>query len=532
MIDSEELFLSIMNHKNFNTEMGFYCKAKMGSFMMAWLQRALIMVGSILVSILSYFVFTFLDLLDPLLCVVYKFIDYAFESEWKPCYCYSSAQEQADSSSSGSSGRILVNSAEGKTKIAVSHCLTKVQMEGISDTLYARMPVFREIVMSTTFYLRKLRIPKTIMYEATEAAAIRFKQSARLRTTTTLKSTFHVNSTIVEGLHGHKGQQADVSPRWSDCDCTTCASWHSSCKETLYVKIQGNGSDMDVQNDSHPNTRSDVIFIHGFISSSTFWTETIFPYFSDPAESSYRFFAVDLLGFGRSPKPTDSMYTLSEHVDMIVRSVVQPYQLRSFHIVAHSLGCIIALALAARFTGSIKSLTLLSPPYFPVPNGEQGSQFVLRQLAPRRVWPPIAFGASIASWYEHVSRTVCLVICKHHRLWDFIVKQITRNRIRTFLIDGFMCHTHHAAWHTLHNVICGTAGKMDTYLEIVRKLDCKITIFHGIDDELLPHQCSLALKSRIPRAQVKIIEKTDHITIVVGRQKAFARELEEIWKEQ
>lgn len=501
---------------------------KIGRFvMMAWLQRALIMGGSILVSIVSYIVFTFLDLLDLLLCVVYKLIDYVFESEWKPCYCHSSnLQDQPDGGgSSRRSGRILVNSAEGKTKIAVSHCLTNVQMEDVSDTLYARMPVFRELVTSTVFYFRKLRISKTIMYEATEAAAIRWKQSMRLRTTT-LKSTFHVNSTIVEGLHSHKAQQtADVSPRWSDCDCTTCASWHSSCKETLYVKIQGNGPDMD------PNTCSDVIFIHGFISSSIFWTETVFPNFSDSAKSSYRFFAVDLLGFGKSPKPTDSLYTLGDHVDMIVRSVLQPYQVKSFHIVAHSLGCIIALALAARFPGSIKSLTLLAPPYFPVPNGEQGSQFVLRQIAPRKVWPLIVFGASIASWYEHVSRTVCLVICRHHRLWDFIVKQITRNRIRTFLIDGFMCHTHHAAWHTLHNVICGTAGKMDAYLEIVRKLDCKVTVFHGIDDELLPAHCSLALKSRIPRAQVKIVEKTDHITIVVGRQRVFARELEEIWKE-
>lgn len=508
----------------------YISKVKMGRFMMAWLQRALIMAGSILVSIVSYIVFTFLDLLDPLLCVVYKLIDYVFESEWKPCYCYSSSvQDQADGSSR--SGRILVNSAEGKTKIAVSHCLTDVQMEDISDTLYARMPVFRELVTSTAFYFRKLWISKRIMDEATEAAAIRWKQSVRLRTTT-LKSTFHVNSTMVEGLHSHKAQQTDVSPRWSDCDCATCASWHSSCKETLYVKIQGNGPDMDVQNDSHPNTHSDVIFIHGFISSSTFWTETVFPNFSDSAKSSYRFFAVDLLGFGKSPKPTDSLYTLGEHVDMIVRSVLQPYQVKSFHIVAHSLGCIIALALAARFPGSIKSLTLLAPPYFPVPTGEQGSQFVLRQLAPRKVWPLIAFGASIASWYEHVSRTVCLVICRHHRLWDFIAKQITRNRIRTFLIDGFMCHTHHAAWHTLHNVICGTAGKMDAYLEIVTKLDCKVTIFHGIDDELLPAHCSLALKSRIPRAQVKIVEKTDHITIVVGRQRVFARELEEIWKEK
>ena len=86
--------------------------------------------------------------------------------------------------------------------------------------------------------------------------------------------------------------------------------------------------------------QEDVLFIHGFISSSAFWTETLFPNFSSVAKSSYRLFAIDLLGFGRSPKPTDSLYTLREHLDMIERSVIEPHQVKSFHIVAHSLGCI------------------------------------------------------------------------------------------------------------------------------------------------------------------------------------------------
>ena len=38
----------------------------------------------------------------------------------------------------------------------------------------------------------------------------------------------------------------------------------------------------------------DVVFIHGFISSSLFWSETVFPNLS---KSCYRLFAVDLLGF-------------------------------------------------------------------------------------------------------------------------------------------------------------------------------------------------------------------------------------------
>lgn len=103
------------------------------------------------------------------------------------------------------------------------------------------------------------------------------------------------------------------------------------------------------------------MFIHGFISSSEFWTETVFPELSAAAKARYRLLAVDLLGFGRSPKPSDSLYTLKEHVEMIETSVLEAYKVKSFHIVAHSLGCILALALAVKYPASVKSLTLLAP---------------------------------------------------------------------------------------------------------------------------------------------------------------------------
>ncbi|KAL0296413.1 UNVERIFIED_CONTAM: putative lysophospholipase BODYGUARD 3 [Sesamum radiatum] len=264
--------------------------------------------------------------------------------------------------------------------------------------------------------------------------------------------------------------------------------------------------------------------------TSCSYTDSYRPRLSGPRHSTQTS-PMDLLGFGRSPKPTDSLYTLREHVDMIERSVLEAYKVKSFHIVAHSLGCILALALAVKHPGSVKSLTLLAPPYFPTPKGEKATQYMMRRVAPRRVWPVIAFGASIACWYEHISRTICLVICKNHRLWEFLAKLLTRNRMRTYLMEGFFLHTHNAAWHTLHNIICGTAGKIEGYLEELKtRLKCDITIFHGRDDELIPVECSYNMQSRIPRAHVKVFEKKDHITIVVGRQKAFARELEGIWK--
>ncbi|KAG0473088.1 hypothetical protein HPP92_014945 [Vanilla planifolia] len=93
----------------------------------------------------------------------------------------------------------------------------------------------------------------------------------------------------------------------------------------------------------------------------------------------------------------------------------------------------------------------------------------MRYLAPRKVWPPMAFAASMACWYEHVSRTICLIICRQHRLWNFLIRVITFN--------------------------------------------------------------SYALQSKLPRARLNVVEGKDHITVVTGQQKTFVAELEKIWKE-
>ncbi|CAL5376096.1 unnamed protein product [Camellia sinensis] len=353
-------------------------------------------IGRTINVVLSFIVFSLFDIVDFLLCYAYKVVDFLIEAQWKPCYCSSTSTKQALGITS--SGKILV-SEQGESKIVCLTSSTKLELEDISDTLYTR-PSLVSDVSKSSINLEKI-----------------FKRG-------TVRSTFTVSSTIVEMLQGQigRGHQSlpipTPNPRWSDCDCKTCTSWASSCKETLFVRVDG----------AKDNMQEDVIFIHGFISSSAFWTETLFPNFSESAKAMYRLFAIDLLGFGRSPKPTDSLYTLREHLEMIERSVLLPYKVKSFHIVAHSLGCILALALAVRHPGSVKSLTLLAPPYFPVPKGEQATQYLMRKLAPRRVWPLIAFGASIACWYEHISRTACLLICKNHRLWEFLTKLVTRNR--------------------------------------------------------------------------------------------------------
>ncbi|KAJ7004351.1 hypothetical protein NC653_009275 [Populus alba x Populus x berolinensis] len=437
------------------------------------------LTGRVLHDAVSFIVFSLLDILDLILCFAFKAVDFIIEAEWKPCYC-TSAKEVITSS-----GKIFVS-------------------EQVS-----------EISRSTVNELKRFKVEDKSSTVTVQSSEKNIKKG-------TTRSTFTVNSTIVGMLRGKiGGQQLYPIPRWSDCDCKFCTSWTTSSKETLFVRAEG----------PRDKAKEDVLFVHGFISSSAFWTETLFPNFSNAAKSTYRLFAIDLLGFGRSPKPADSLYTLREHLDMIEQSVLEPYKVKSFHIVAHSLGCILALALAVKHPGSVKTLTLLAPPYYKVPKGVQATQHVMKQVAPRRVWPLITFGASIACWYEHITRAVCLVLSKNHRLWEFLTKLVTRNRMRTFLIEGFFCHTHNAAWHTLHNIICGTGSRLDGYLDSVRDhLKCDVNIFHGRNDELIPVECSYNVQQKVPRAKVKVIDGEDHITIVVNRQKVFARELEEIWR--
>ncbi|CAL9133203.1 unnamed protein product, partial [Musa textilis] len=280
--------------------------------------------------------------------------------------------------------------------------------------------------------------------------------------------------------------------------------------------------------ESDTDSTESVVFLHGFLSSSSFWVETVFHNLSEVTKQSFRMVAVDLLGFGRSPKPTNCAYTVREHLDMIEASVVRPLELNSYHIVAHSMGCIIALAMAAKHPESVKSLTLVAPPCFDSTE-EEASHSALNKLAERRVWPPFLLGSAVMSWYEHIGRSVCFIFCRNHSTWEWVMKFVTRRRALSFLFVDLTKHTHHSAWHTMHNVICGGAKLVDKHLEAVRKAEVPVTVIHGDKDQLVPMECSYNLKSKLPHADLKVMNGRDHSTVILGREKMFTGELEQIW---
>ncbi|KAK4431982.1 putative lysophospholipase BODYGUARD 4 [Sesamum alatum] len=316
--------------------------------------------------------------------------------------------------------------------------------------------------------------------------------------------------------------------RWSDCGCESCLSWMSSGSDSRLHVVVKEQQRARLENSSGETTVQNVIFIHGFLSSSSLWTETVFPNLSEHSKQNYKLFAVDLLGFGRSPKPSDCLYMLRDHLEMIEKSVILPFQVKSFHLVAHSMGCVIALALAAKYSDSVKSITLIAPPYFSS-SKEDASLQALQKLATRRIWPPLLFGSAFMSWYEHLGRCVCFFVCRNHRTWESILKLLTGRRELHFLITDLTRHTHHSAWHTMHNVICGGARFLDKYLEILSAARVKIRVVQGTEDQVVPTECSHSMKVKAPEIELEIVPNADHNTVILGRAKDFTRDLESLW---
>ncbi|KAG8367739.1 hypothetical protein BUALT_Bualt16G0104200 [Buddleja alternifolia] len=316
--------------------------------------------------------------------------------------------------------------------------------------------------------------------------------------------------------------------RWSDCGCESCVSWMnnngSDSRLHVVVKEQQKG----LEKNPEETTVQNVIFVHGFLSSSSLWQETVFPNLSKDLKWNYRLFAVDLLGFGRSPKPRDCLYTLKDHLEMIEKSVIVPFQVNSFHLVAHSMGCVIALALAARYSKSVKSITLIAPPYFSSSKGD-ASSVALKKLATRRVWPLLLFGSAFMSWYEHLGRCVCFLICRNHKTWEWILKRLTRKRDLHFAIMDLTRHTHHSAWHTMHNVVCGGVKFLDKYLDALRDAGVKIHVVQGTGDRVVPPECSYNMKMKAPEIELEIIPNADHRSVILGREKKICRDLGSLW---
>lgn len=102
--------------------------------------------------------------------------------------------------------------------------------------------------------------------------------------------------------------------------------------------------------------------LHGYLSSGQY-----FKHIRKELEQDYQVITLDLLGFGRSPKPKVE-YTYDDHIAAIHYTLAQLGVNKPFILLGHSMGALIALRYATVYPDAVDRLVLFNPPLFANPS--------------------------------------------------------------------------------------------------------------------------------------------------------------------
>lgn len=101
-----------------------------------------------------------------------------------------------------------------------------------------------------------------------------------------------------------------------------------------------------------------VVLLHGLAGSNRYWGADY-----DALASVGRVIAPDLLGFGASPRPSTG-YGPTEHTEALAASLTEAGVDEPVVVAGHSLGALIALALAATHPTLVRGVVAFCPPVF------------------------------------------------------------------------------------------------------------------------------------------------------------------------
>jgi pimeloyl-ACP methyl ester carboxylesterase len=121
-----------------------------------------------------------------------------------------------------------------------------------------------------------------------------------------------------------------------------------------------------------------IAFLPGIGATTRYWALVV-----GPLADRARLLLVDLLGFGRSPKPWTT-YSVERHVAELHRVLAPATRDGPITLVGHSLGARLAVAYATRHPDDVARLVVISMPYFG--GEERAKRFIRGRTADGWLW--------------------------------------------------------------------------------------------------------------------------------------------------
>lgn len=127
------------------------------------------------------------------------------------------------------------------------------------------------------------------------------------------------------------------------CTEVKCILYSGVVTKQLFYTIEGSGEP--------------IVLLHGYLASSHYFKKL-----RAHLSTTHTVISIDLLGFGRSPKP-HATYTYGDHVQA-VHATIQSIGLKRFALVGHSLGALVALRYGLTHPAGVSRLVLFNPPMY------------------------------------------------------------------------------------------------------------------------------------------------------------------------
>jgi pimeloyl-ACP methyl ester carboxylesterase len=239
-----------------------------------------------------------------------------------------------------------------------------------------------------------------------------------------------------------------------------------------------------------------LVLLHGLGGSQRVWDAIIARF------GPYRSIVCpDLLGFGDSPKPSGLAYDVEDHITALERALARELA-RDFEIVGHSLGGVIAIELAARYSARCVAVSVISMPYFA--SAAEAERILVRRWMGR-----------LLLRHTRVGRAMCFVICQHSHVWRPMLRAAAGRDVPHAVVDDSTKHTFESFSRSLR--ACIIDHRVDNAVAHLFGSHTPVYVYHGSADDTVPVAQAHAFAARFPDIRLEIVPGASHVAPLLSK---------------